>query len=399
MLGILRVFAAARRKLRPRSTSLAPSLTLVLAATVVAHIVRLAASREDSPFAFSCVSNAAYLAAGLLCPSDDGALAVMLTGAASLAYHSEHHPSSHESHVLDIALGWVLIVHLAFAPLLAGARLLAAHWKITDDSDLWWLRTLGRVAAYAVLATALVLMFSLYDTIKNSGAVGGNGQLILYFIAAPIAALAIAIERIFVLTVPATPSAATTALARDKGPLTPYAEALVETHAMLWLVAGAVVTQGDLLGRKLQRQISVEEYDLFHGTWHVQVALVAAVVYERVDDVNRRARGEQNECVCYSRWPEIALLVGLTLYGILAVILKEASAGVVASEVVLGVTTLLLFALGAYAWFDEVRARRANRYSLVENSQTGSRSSLAASSAYADFFQPTPLVRVHLGGR
>ena len=100
-------------------TSFAPSLTLVTLAAVGAHVARLAASR-DSPHVFATVSNGAYLCAGLLCPLDDGALAVMLAGAASLAFHAQYRlaPRAAYAHTLDIALGWVLVVHLAFAPLL-----------------------------------------------------------------------------------------------------------------------------------------------------------------------------------------------------------------------------------------------------------------------------------------
>ena len=73
-------------------TSFAPSLTLIALAAVAAHVARLVAPR-DSPHVFATVSNGALLCAGLLCPLDDGALAVMLAGAASLAFHAETAPA------------------------------------------------------------------------------------------------------------------------------------------------------------------------------------------------------------------------------------------------------------------------------------------------------------------
>ena len=332
-------------------TSPAPALTLVFAAVVVAHVARLAAPR-DSPVVFAAVSNGAYLAAGLLCPRDDGALALLLAGAASLAYHSETSPHK-ETHTLDISLGWVLVVHFAFATSLAVARAFAKRWRIHVQSP--W-RLVGRIAAYAVLATALVLMFALYDAIKNSGAFGGigggNGQLILYFIAAPVAALAFAVGRGFFLT------RGCAQVAAPKGAFTlhPYLEAAVEALALLAAIAGAVVGQGDLLGRELHRDRDTAEYDLFHGYWHAQIAAVAAVVYQRVDDLTRYARAEdETVAVCRSRLPALLLFGVLLVYALLVVVLKEARAGAVASEATLGAMSLVACGASAFAWWSARR--------------------------------------------
>ena len=328
-------------------TSFAPSLTLVALAAVGAHVARLAASR-DSPHVFAAVSNGAYLCAGLLCPLDDGALAVMLAGAASLAFHAQYTLGSY-AHTLDIALGWVLVVHLAFAPVLAGARFAAARLRLTDDAPWWWLRVIGRIAFYAVLATALTLMFALYDSVYH----GDGGQLVLYLIAAPVAALALAVERVFVLTQPPP--------AERAGPLHPYAEAVLETAVLLLVLAAAVTAQGELLGRSLTAAAQPAAYDLFHGQWHILLAVVATAAYQRAYDVNRLARNELERCVCHSDASELALLGGLGVYAVLVIALKEAGAGAGASEAVLGVAMLGLLGLSGTAWRRGAAARRRRR--------------------------------------
>ena len=332
--------------------SFAPSLTLVALAAVGAHVARLAASR-DSPHVFAAVSNGAYLCAGLLCPLDDGALAVMLAGAASLAFHAQYTLGAY-AHTLDIALGWVLVVHLAFVPVLAGARFVAARLGLTDDDpQWWWLRVVGRIAFYAALGTALVLMFALYDSVYH----GDGGQLVLYLIAAPIAALALALERVFVLTQP-TP-------AERAGTLHPYAEAALETAVLLLAAAAAVTAQGGLLGRSLTHEQQPAAYDLFHGQWHILVAVVATAAYQRAHDVNRLARNELERCVCHSDASELALLGGLGVYAALVIALKEAGASAGASEAVLGVAMLGLLGLSATAWWRGAAARRAVAFAAV----------------------------------
>ena len=349
-------------------TSLAPALTLVFAAVVVAHVAHLAAAR-DSPVVFATVSNGAYLAAGLLCQRDDGALALLLAGAASLAYHSETSPHK-ETHTLDISLGWVLVVHLAFATSLAVARAFAKRWRVHVQSP--W-RLVGRIAAYAVLATAFTLMFGLYDAIKQSDAVGGNGQLVLYFIAGPVVALAFAVGRGFFLT------RGCAQVAAPKGAFTlhPYAEAAVEALALLALLAAAVVAQGDLLGRELKREVDTEEYDLFHGYWHALIAALGAVVYQRVDDLTRYARAEDEAiAVCRSRLPALLLFDVLIGLAVLVIVLKEARAGAVASEATLGVASLLACGASAFAWWSARRdAARAVRVGGVEAAASASAAS------------------------
>jgi len=334
------------------STSFAPSLTLVALAAVGAHVARLAASR-DSPHVFAAVSNGAYLCAGLLCPLDDGALAVMLAGAASLAFHAQYTLGAY-AHTLDIALGWVLVVHLAFAPVLAGARFVAAHLGLTDnDPQWWWLRVVGRIAFYAAMGTAFVLMFALYDSVYH----GDGGQLVLYLIAAPIAALTLAVERVFVLTQPAP--------AERAGLLHPYAEAALETVVLLLAVAAAVTAQGELLGRSLTHEQQPAAYDLFHGQWHILIAVVATAAYQRAYDVNRLARGELERGVGHSNAAELALLGGLGVYAVLVIALKEAGADAGASEAVLGVAMLGLLGIGAWAWWRDAAARRAVAFAAV----------------------------------
>lgn len=337
------------------SASFAPSLTLVALALLGAHVVRLATERTDEVQSFAVVSNGAYLAASLLCPLDDGALVVMLIGAASLAFHAHRdRGAGTQQHTLDIALGWVLIAHLAFAPLLAGARVLAKAWGVTDESGWWWLRTAGRIAFYAALATAVSLMFSLFESIYDSEVLG-NGQVIVYLVFGIPAALAVSVERAFVLTRPMPEDRA--------GVLHPYVEAALETLVVLLLVGAAVTANGQLIGRTL----TGAEYDLFHGQWHFLSAVVATVVYRRTYDVNRVARGELQTCVCHSDVSELVLLGALAVHAILAIILKEAGgvgAGAVASEIVLGISATVLFAVSAWTWW-RILSRRDERARAV----------------------------------
>ena len=323
------------------STSLAPSLSLVAFAAVGAHVARLAAPR-DSPYVFASASNGAYIAAALLCPMDDGALALTLIGAASLAHHAE--PDRRQAHTLDLALGWVLVMHLAFAPLLAGARVFAQRVS-------WWVRMLGRIAAYAVWGAALAVLFSHYVELIDDPTFVGNGQILLYIIVGPIAALALGLERIFILTKGNPPDSSQTPV------LTPYLEAAIETLVVLLMINAAVVAQGTLLGRQLfNKPEDVDAYDIFHGQWHILIAFVAIICYRRVYEVNQYSKGQLKTCVCHAQWPELAMLAALAFHSVLVIVLKEAAVSAGASEATLGVSVTLLCAFSAYAWWQSMRA-------------------------------------------
>ena len=349
---------------RQTPTTLAPTFTLVICAMVVAYIIRFSVPEEESRVVFATASNGGYLALALLCPSDDGALAVVLTGASSLAFHAQRDNTDY-AHTLDTALAWVLVVHLAFSSLLSGARVFAFWWNITDDNPSYWLlRMFGRMAVYAVFGSVITVLFSFYHEIRLDRGSGMDGNCLVFVICGGVAAVALCVQRIFVLgslaraaRSGASPVGLAKANATLKGPFGPYAEGVIESTVILVCAVAGVSAQGDVIGRHLPMSFNTPEYDLYHGQWHILIALAAAAVYERVDDINRYARGGEPVCICHSQWPEIVMLISVGVYALLVVALKESYAEIYASQATLFVSALVLLGISGYAWWSSNRGR------------------------------------------
>ena len=241
---------------------------------------------------------------------------------------------------------------------------------------------LGRIAAYAIWGAALAVLFSHYVELKDGTTFLGNGQILLYVIVGPIAALALGLERIFILTKGNPPDSSQTPV------LTPYLEAAIETLVVLLVINAAVVAQGTLLGRQLfDRQEDMDAYDIFHGQWHISIAFVAIICYRRVYEVNQYSKGQLKTCVCHAQWPELAMLAALAFHSVLVIVLKETAVSAGASEATLGVSATVLGAFSAYAWWQSIQ----NIPPAPRAFEALRRSSIVDAPA---LFPPTPLISV-----
>ena len=200
-----------------------------------------------------------------------GALVLVFMGASSLAFHRASTMNS-PAHTLDIAFGWILVSHVFYVSfavaLLAGAK---AATPQLDRRDHEAVRNVRFVLSVLFLVFVTVLM-TLYDDFYRH-------QTTLYLVVGPAAAVFGAICRGI--------------LVYEEGKLQWPAVrlAIVELVVALTAVFAAIVCQGELLGRTLNRATTPEEYDFYHGQWHFLLALVVGLLYSRAADSARIVQG------------------------------------------------------------------------------------------------------------
>lgn len=318
---------------------------MISAALIVSYMALIA---QPSVHVFATASNLCYLAAGFvrelitltnlerstpifLGHATGGALILALLGASSFAYHSKSTIGS-PAHTLDILFGWLLVMHL-FYTTLSVVVLALVSWFLPDALDSTGL-AYGRAGlSLAFLASAVAVMTA-YDTIYSN-------QRTFYLVLGPCAAVFGAILRSFV--------------AHDGKGFTWKAIglAVAELVVALTLVVSAILCQGELLGRPLDKATMPKEYDFYHGNWHFQMAMVSSLLYTRASDAAHLVQFKRPVCVCTLPaldWVAEALLL---LYAVLAMIFKETGADLTAAIITLGILTLcfeLHAAIAMVAW-------------------------------------------------
>lgn len=228
----------------------------------------------------STASNAGYLllsvylhvnhpvARGIFEPSTTLAIA----GASSLAFHRNRALSS-PRHVLDIANGWLLVVHVGFSGLdlaLSVASIRLTKWLNQNSKTTARHILISQAISASSFVGSMVLVFSFYDDVYAN-------QLTLYLAAGVMAAVSICYAR--------------TLLTRDGES---YLYALVEIVTALLMILAAVFAQCDLLGRACD----AVEYELFHSQWHLLMATAVGCAQLRLSDAWRSTLRMTSACVC-----------------------------------------------------------------------------------------------------
>ena len=309
--------------------SLSPTLAVVFGSLAVAYF----ASFFTKPYGFATLSNLSFVLSALWREAaaargrstsavagelNSGCFPLLLLGASSLAFHKSSELDD-PAHTLDVFAGWLLVLHLCYCALsiavLCTPPLLGLPHSAASAYRRWLrpLLSIGFVSAVALLAVFFEEIYS--------------NQLSFYFSVGPTAALFGAFCRMLLTE-------------GESG----VGLALFELLVALVVVTAAVFAQGELVGRTLTAETAPELYDLFHGSWHVLLSAVAAVVYARSADAGRLLMGRDGEsavalprCVCrlpVLDWLGEALLL---LLAVVVLVTKEANAAVGVARAWIGV--------------------------------------------------------------
>ena len=244
---------------------------------------------------------------------------ITLLGASSLAFHTSGTLYT-PVHTLDILFGWLLTLNLLFS---------------TSASVLFsWIGRKGANrfhGAFFVFYLGIVSLFiSFYDTIYK------NQVAVLISIAATSIVFAVISRFTLVGRIPSGAS---------------VGFALVEVVALVSIAVCAVFCQGELLGRRLDRESDAAAYDIHHGIWHVLLSYVAGILTIRSLSVARMVEKEISVCVCYPHWTEIAGEGMVFAYALLALFLKEFAVDAQVAKIVLAFSSIILYVHALYAFF------------------------------------------------
>lgn len=275
-------------------TIVSVSLPLLLALTICwAH---------EDPSYFTVWTNACFIGAGIavsyqsLCYNigfvGAAAFPYIFLGAASFAFHSVPQLNTPE-HLLDIFFGWVLVCHCAFVSVAVFSQNLFLRLGVSP------LRL--KAIHLTVFALGTLLLTLEYNRVYSH-------QLILYFVAGPIAAFFGILNR-FRLT---------------DGECTRRAvcPALFEVGVALLTVFVAVFAQCGFAGRRFES--NSPEYYIFHGHWHVLLAFATSLLYVRNADT---ARDVRRPFAAMEHLPAIDKvgLAALGVHALTVLVLKESS--------------------------------------------------------------------------
>ena len=192
------------------------------------------------------------------------------------------------------------VFYVSFAvALLAGAK--AATPRL-DRRDHEAVRNVRFVLSVLFLVFVTVLM-TLYDDFYRH-------QTTLYLVVGPAAAVFGAICRGILV------------YEEGKLQLPAVRLAIVELVVALTAVFAAIVCQGELLGRTLNRATTPEEYDFYHGQWHFLLALVVGQATARGRLGADRAGHAPRRRVSLPTLDWVAELL-ILLYAVLCLAFKE----------------------------------------------------------------------------
>lgn len=277
-----------------------------------------ATSTYDSKYQRGEFIGDSYLIANI---STSASIFFILLGASSLGFHSES-VLFQPLHSFDILFGWLLILTVAFV-------------SISVSFYAWAGRRLTRQLHSTAFVGFLVAIFMLvvqYSAVYNH-------QLEYYLVVASVAVVFAVISRIV--------------LTGKKPSLEVIAYAIGEMFILISVAVAAVFCQGELLGKKLNRELEGESYDLFHGVWHLLLSSVCSIILVRGVSVARMVENEYTVCVCKPSLLDIAGEVSLFVFSVTAVALKEMGTSNATSLVVLFVVSL---GLCVHATFTAFRA-------------------------------------------
>ena len=248
--------------LRLRTDSL---VALVALCQIVSVIVYLCTPGWNE--AFATTSNVAYMVSGVYSSFRKsvrwGGLAnpafpLLFLGVASFSFHQEQAHSN--KHTLDILGGWLLVVHLASISIGAFVSELVSEIKIlrfgTQFVDFVFV---------IVFAPLFLLVCTFYSSVYNNQ---------LWFYGACL-----------------VPSVVLALVIRMRLSSCKYSSiqiAVSESVEALGIAISATFVQGELVGRRVTYATDPAAYDLFHGMWHIQLALAVGVLHVRFANLSNQ---------------------------------------------------------------------------------------------------------------
>ena len=301
--------------------SLQTPLAVVALAQIASTIVHALASQWEESFA--TMSNLAYIFSGCyhhfytiprMGSLFNPAFPLLLLGVSSFSFHGE--PQGHlQKHTLDIWAGWVVVLHLACVTastavneILSEIALLRTHAVWTD-------------VGFVVLFSSVALVVSaLYTQVYTE-------QLLLYVVGVVSASVFAFVIRLRLSSCTASS----------------LAGALFEFVATILLGISAVYIKGELVGTQLSYASQPELYDVLHGQWHIQLALVVSLVHVRCADALEQTTQPlyHQDHISGLTLSEISWLATFAVQAVVLFVLKELRAALVSIRVVLWVGSVL----------------------------------------------------------
>lgn len=217
-----------------------------------------------------------------------GAFPLALLGAASFAFHQD--TASSNKHTLDIFMTSILVSHVLYVSTtisLIGLLPLVSRKRLR--------RFISNACGFAYIVSIFLLSIYYHTIYANQSGT--------YIVLGTLTILATVTTRLLLLlktkslTVPVI--------------FTTAAEIIVAIVVLL----SAVVCQGEILGSTLP--MSSADYDLYHGMWHVQLAVLTGLLYSRLADASETIR--KNAAVDIK--PNYLELFGLFILFVQAVVL------------------------------------------------------------------------------
>lgn len=218
-------------------------------------------------------------------------LFLILIGASSLSFHSQSVLFA-PAHSFDILFGWLLVVTLVFTASSVSFYAWAGR-RLTKQLH---------VNLFVTFLTGIAALIIGYDTIYNH-------QLQFYIALACIAIVCAVISRII--------------LVGKRPSLSVIGFALAEIVILVCVAISAVLCQGELLGATLSRESNSEDYDHFHGIWHILLSYVSSIVFVRSLSVARMIELNYPVCICRPSVADIFGELSMFAFSITAVVLKE----------------------------------------------------------------------------
>lgn len=242
------------------------------------------------------------------------AFPLLVLGVSSFAFHGE--PESHvQKHTLDIFFGWVVVLHLACTALSA-----AMTEAFSEMSALRPYTYLADVAFMILFASSMLVVSVLYSQVYSN-------QLLFFVICASSA-----IMFAFTIRVRLSKLSVSSAII-----------ALFEAIAAFGIAMSAVFVQGNLAGRKVTYSTHRDLYDIFHGMWHIQLALVVSLLNLRYADVLEQTQQplRNQKHITDAGILDVSWMSAFFLQAIAMFLMKELEASVVSLQVVLWVVSVV----------------------------------------------------------
>lgn len=276
------------------------------------------------------ISNGAFLAAALFQEFESrGAshkttllksapVILAMIGAFSFTFHTDM--GLHTSlHTLDIFFGWVLALHGAASGIGCALTLVARNRGIDSRFLL--------ALPFVLFVIALHLLAGFYDEVYD-WQIGYYGTM----------AGVIFASGVFVRV---------DMIRRDSAPLRRRAGviALLETATVVVAVISALFVQSQKAGVRLD--INSSEYSIYHGMWHIQLALAFSIFYTRILD----SVSACDACQVRTLSPlDVAALVCVWTLAIGTLLLKEFRAPLLVTHVFLAWNGLAFSAIALSHW-------------------------------------------------